>query len=172
VALATDLLAQATLLAKIDSGKPKQANLRRALSAAYYAIFHLLIDDGSASVGSRLSAAGKAKVRRAFAHADMKSVCSQYAKASLPGSIHAQIAPLLSAPIDPDLKFVAETFVDLQEVRHLADYDLAHKFSRVDVLASIDSATIAFTNWKKVRSSANAQVFLIDLLLRKSWSRT
>jgi hypothetical protein len=34
-----DLLAQAVILAKIDLKKPKQANLRRAISSAYYAVF-------------------------------------------------------------------------------------------------------------------------------------
>ena len=40
-----DLLQQAFHLATIDAKKPKQANLRRAVSSAYYAVFHLLIDE-------------------------------------------------------------------------------------------------------------------------------
>jgi uncharacterized protein (UPF0332 family) len=40
VALHDDLLAQAEHLARVDKKKPKQANLRRAVSAAYYALFH------------------------------------------------------------------------------------------------------------------------------------
>ena len=35
-----DLFQQAAELATIDAKKPKQANLRRAVSAAYYAVFH------------------------------------------------------------------------------------------------------------------------------------
>lgn len=171
MSFSNDLLLQAKYLAFVDTGKPKQANLRRAVSAAYYAIFHLLVDEGSASVGSKLAAAGKDKIRRAFTHADMKSVCSQYAKAAMPGAVHHQIAPLLSMPIAADLRNVAETFVQLQEVRHLADYDLSCKFSRVDVLAYINTVTIAFSDWTTAKRTANAKVFLIDLLLRKSWSR-
>jgi len=172
VALADDLLLQATHLASLDRGKPRQANLRRAVSAAYYAIFHLLVDEGAALAGSKLNAAGKARVRRAFAHAEMKSVCSQYAKAATAASINPQIAPLLTSPIGADLRNVAETFVDLQEARHLADYDLSFKFSRVDVLALIDAVSDAFTDWTTAKPTANAKVFLMDLLLRKSWART
>ena len=34
-----DLFSQAETLAKLDAKKPKQANLRRAVSSAYYAVF-------------------------------------------------------------------------------------------------------------------------------------
>ena len=40
-----DLLAQARHLATRERRRPKQASLRRAVSAAYYALFHYLIDD-------------------------------------------------------------------------------------------------------------------------------
>ncbi len=40
-----DLLEQAERLAMLEIKKPKQASLRRAISAAYYAMFHLLVDE-------------------------------------------------------------------------------------------------------------------------------
>ena len=52
-----DLLDQASHLATRETKKPKQASLRRAVSAAYYALFHLLVADGAkraAAVGDRL----------------------------------------------------------------------------------------------------------------------
>jgi uncharacterized protein (UPF0332 family) len=45
MAFADDLLKQAYHLANRESGEPKQASLRRAVSTAYYALFHLLIDE-------------------------------------------------------------------------------------------------------------------------------
>jgi uncharacterized protein (UPF0332 family) len=45
MSLAIDLLNQAKELSLLDSKKPKQANLRRSVSTAYYALFHLLIDE-------------------------------------------------------------------------------------------------------------------------------
>ena len=45
VSLPRDLLAQARLLATKESSRPKQASLRHAISAAYYALFHLLVTD-------------------------------------------------------------------------------------------------------------------------------
>ncbi len=40
-----DLLEQAQHLAQREPKRPKQASLRRAISSAYYALFHLLISE-------------------------------------------------------------------------------------------------------------------------------
>ncbi len=44
MAFADDLLEQAYHLASLETGDPKQSSLRRAVSTAYYALFHLRID--------------------------------------------------------------------------------------------------------------------------------
>ncbi|MPQ56833.1 hypothetical protein [Duganella sp. FT27W] len=168
---ANDLLNQAGHLAFVDHGKPRQANLRRAVSSAYYAVFHLLADEGAALMGSRLNQLARTRIQRAFTHADMKSVCSQYAKGSHSRSVHAQIAPLLSFPVEDELMHLAFTFVELQEYRHAADYDLSRKFYRIDVLAIINAASAAFEDWRVAKPTNNAKIFLVDLMLRKSWSR-
>ena len=48
MSLHADLLEQAEQLAQLDPRRPKQANLRRAVSSAYYALFHLLTWEASA----------------------------------------------------------------------------------------------------------------------------
>jgi len=40
MSLHADLLDQAEQLAQLDPRRPKQANLRRSVSSAYYALFH------------------------------------------------------------------------------------------------------------------------------------
>jgi len=45
--LAQDLLRQANHLATYEGANPSQASLRRAVSTAYYALFHLLIEDAA-----------------------------------------------------------------------------------------------------------------------------
>lgn len=40
-----DLIQQAEMLATVDRRRPIQANLRRAVSAVYYAVFHLLVEE-------------------------------------------------------------------------------------------------------------------------------
>src|SRR5262245_43956452 len=51
--LATDLLKQARSLCAASPRRPKQADLRRAVSTAYYSLFHALI---AAAVGGMLPA--------------------------------------------------------------------------------------------------------------------
>jgi hypothetical protein len=44
-----DLLQQSLLLVHKEPRNPKQASLRRAVSTAYYALFHLLISEAVAN---------------------------------------------------------------------------------------------------------------------------
>ena len=167
MALASDLLVQARALCYLDPKKPKQANLRRAVSAAYYALFHLLIDE-ALNVVSPASPAGLAHlIRRAFNHADMKAACKGFGSSNP----QTQLQSLITLPVNSDLALVANTFVDLQSYRHLADYDTTDTWSRLQVLAHIQAVENAITAWKKVRSSNDAKVFLTSLLLYKQWQR-
>jgi len=43
MSLAADLLEQAAHLASRERGRPRQVSLRRAISTAYYSLFHLVI---------------------------------------------------------------------------------------------------------------------------------
>lgn len=52
-----DLLEQAYDLAQKEATDPKQASLRRAVSTAYYALFHLLVEEAVSKWGSSVSAA-------------------------------------------------------------------------------------------------------------------
>jgi Spy/CpxP family protein refolding chaperone len=56
--------------------------------------------------------------------------------------------------------------------RHLADYDTSAKFDRLEVTALIQETTTAFNHWQVIKAKSNAKIFLMDLLLRKSWLRT
>ena len=53
MALAEDLLKQAFLLVHREPKNPRQASLRRSVSTAYYALFHLLIQETSANWSRR-----------------------------------------------------------------------------------------------------------------------
>ena len=177
MSLAVGLLAQAEHLRLLDRNRPTQANLRRAVSAAYYALFNLLVTSGANCAGSKLNASGRAMIMRSFEHATMKTVCSNYAKATLTSMSSSKMSPskldsLLTFPIANDLKTVADAFVELQEQRHRADYDASAKFDRIEVSALVKSAQEAFLCWATIKSQKNTKVFMIDLLLRKSWLKS
>lgn len=163
---AEDLLEQAGHLAKRELKKPKQASLRRSVSAAYYALFHLLVGDAA----KRFSPQGPKGLQnlwqRAFTHSEMKNTCKAFASANLPEHLKPLIA---GVQLSKDSIAVAKAFVDLQEARHRADYDLSEAVSRQYAVDQIKIAQNAFHAWNNVRNTPDAAVFLSALLLSKRW---
>jgi hypothetical protein len=159
MAFADDLLEQAYHLANRDSEAPSQANLRRSVSTAYYALFHLLIEDavGKWSVERQRSAIG-----RTFEHKVMKTACQDFLKdfytAGKPESLVR-------------LKEVAKTFSVLQEDRNLADYDISLQWLRSDAITEIDLASRAFEHWRAIRLEDAAQDFLLNLFFPRAADR-
>jgi len=168
MAYARDLLAQASSLITREPTRPKQASLRRGVSAAYYALFHLLVDDASqALLGRSGPAALKELVQRAFVHSEMKRTSERFAH----GRISGNLASALPAGIPADLRLVATVFYKLQERRHRADYALSQPLAKVEAMQVVVEAEKAFTAWERVRKSPEARVYLIALLLGGRWAR-
>jgi uncharacterized protein (UPF0332 family) len=153
MAFADDLLDQAYHLARKENKKPKQASLRCAVSTAYYALFHLLIEE---TVANWKRTAQRARLARAFEHRKMMTASKKVTKSPFPGGHPATIA---------DLKKVAHAFVQLQEHRHMADYDNSTNWSRTQALAQINLAADAFRSWRSVRAEAIAQEYLLWFLV-------
>ena len=160
--LPRELLAQATLLATKEPRRPKQASLRRAVSASYYALFHLLVDEASSRlVGGANRASLRTCLSRAFNHGAMKTVAKQFAGRA----VSPRLDPGLNGQaLQDELVRVASAFVDLQQHRHEADYDLRRRFTRVETLSIISDARRAFADWRLVRGSPQADTFLVGLL--------
>ena len=166
MSLHSDLIEQAEHLAKREHTRPRQASLRRALSTAYYALFHLLISDAALKLIPNVPANLRNQATRALAHGEMKNACKQIKQRSEIFTV------LLSQPVEPEISVVATTFIELQEMRHAADYDLAQTFDRLTVLTLIEQTKDAMSGWRKVRNTANANVFLASLLLNSRWNRS
>jgi hypothetical protein len=135
------------------------------VSAAYYALFHLLVDEGALRLIPNAPEQLRARACRAFAHKDMKNACEQIARSS------SLLIGLVVPPIEPEIKLVAETFIELQQQRHLADYDPLQSFTRLKVLGIIDQADSAVSAWANIRNAPNANVFLTSLLLNNRWNK-
>src|SRR5271155_5126704 len=101
--LAQDLIEQARHLANREPKRPKQASLRRAVSTAYYALFHLLT---TAAVANWKTPRHRAALARAFEHRRMHDACARARARSL-------------SEIDPEtasqFKTVIGTFIELQQ---------------------------------------------------------
>ena len=119
-------------------GRPRQADLCRAVSTAYYAMFHTLARCGAdllvgASRASRSQAAWR-QVYRALEHGRANSQCNNRS---------------LMLQFPPEIQNFGEIFVVLQRQRHLADYMPNTGFKRSDVLRLVDSAAIAIERFEQ-----------------------
>ncbi|MBC7101765.1 MAG: hypothetical protein H5U13_00855 [Parvibaculum sp.] len=168
--LQRDLLDQALFLVNREPRRPRQASLRRAVSASYYALFHLLTEDASRRFFPIQPQGLKDRAKRAFAHGDMAHVCRQFAKGRT-SELNEGTKSLISEPLESDLSSVAAAFVELQEARHLADYDMSASFIKPEALRLTHLAQTAFANWQSVRTTANATVFLAALMLQRQWNK-
>jgi hypothetical protein len=117
------LLDLANRLVRPVPGAP-EADLRRGISTAYYALFRLLIRETMSNFV--LDVAFRTKVGRAFQHGSMRSVCDKYNSKpdKKTGEYIAQEGNgFPSQVIAPDVRMIAATFVALHEARETADYD-------------------------------------------------
>ncbi|TGG91620.1 MAG: hypothetical protein ERJ67_07695 [Aphanocapsa feldmannii 277cV] len=156
---------QARFLAQKERKRPTQASLRRSVSASYYALFHLLVDEAT-----RLMLSGPARshlrdrLARAFQHSTMKQVAVEFTKKSIPRKLTYCFN---QQPVQQELIDVASSFLELQEARHDADYNRARRFTRREALDFADMTKQAFEDWKQVRGSLQADTFLTGLLAYK-----
>ena len=161
-----DLLVQADQLLKADPKKPKQANVRRAVSAAYYALFHFLIEEATLLVVNTGFSSKPLRqiVARAFTHTAMNEASKSFKSRNLP-ELYDTL--LTSSPIPPELGRIAAAFVDSQQNRHRADYDLSAPFSRQDALNAVQQVRSAMKDWETLKQNNKemARLYATCLLL-------
>jgi hypothetical protein len=163
-----DLLTQARALAKSDARRPKQANLRRAVSTTYYALFHFLVDQSCrAIIGKQHSKSSYRNVlARAFVHGDMKAACDSFSGGTLKKSVAKGLPAGFAIP--KEIRHIARTFIELQSKRHAADYDLSESFNRSDVLYIRLQTKNAIRRFERLPNSDEKKFFLICLLAWKT----
>lgn len=153
MSFASDLLEQATHLAHREPEVPKQASLRRAVSTAYYALFHLLIDE---AVNKWAVDRQRSALARTIDHVGIKEKCADLLKRAKRDS-----------DVPAGLTTVAQHFIELRAQRSLADYDNSKQWSRADVQDVLDSTESAFSAWTTIRHQPIAEDFLMQLLFPK-----
>ena len=163
MAFSDDLLEQSDHLARREKNRPRQASLRRAVSTAYYALFHLLTSE---AVVNWKQVEHRHLLARTFEHGNMRRVADEQVK-SLHNYFRSNPPSGASRATAEKLYRVAKVFLQLQAQRHLADYDNSIIWTRTDVLEQTDAAKQAFQSWKAIRDSSPAQDFLFSLMLKR-----
>jgi len=164
MSLHVDLLKQAKQLAQIDPRRPKQVNLQRAVSSAYYALFHLLTSQASALYAAEFELA--ARINRTLNHGEMRKVSSMIANNKHPKGVQVPGGGYITPT---ELKTVANAFILLQQARHDADYDLTFRLSRKEALEFAQMAREAFEGLEAVKKTDDARLYLACFHLWKRW---
>lgn len=175
MAYSDHLIDQASDLASKDSRRPRQASLRRAVSGAYYALFHEIIDHAVASILSNTDVSGPVghRLRRVVDHKAALRAAKWFASGSpadIPKSIQAMRSPA-HTPIEPALARVCAVFIQLQAARHSADYDLSAPFSRDDTRRHVEDARSAIQALRTLDAKNDTFIFLLGCVLGDSLTR-
>ncbi len=113
--------------------------MRRALSSAYYALFHCLArccaDTLVGGHGADRSKHAWRQVYRALEHGFAKNACKDSA---------------VVGTFPQAIQDFADTFVTMQEKRHAADYDPSARFQKSEVLEAIEASDTALANFTGV----------------------
>lgn len=146
---ATDFLLAARDLLKAEEGQElREANLRRACSTTYYAIFHTLCETcATLLIGDQSAEHAWAHVYRAPDHRDVKAKCKQ-------------------ADMIKRVQDFAGRFLTMQEKRHRADYEPSMPFSLSEVEADIEAAQGAIEAFCAV-PERDRRAFVAFILLGK-----
>ena len=146
-----DLIETARGLAELSPRRPSQANLRRAVSTAYYAMFHCLARCAANAVVGRARDSAWHQAYRALEHGKARNACEN--KAAM-------------APFPPEVHRFADVFAALQKLRQKADYALDGRYNKEDVRAAIDIAedTIALFEQADARSR---RAFVAHVLFKR-----
>jgi len=137
-----------------DHGRPRQANLKRAISTIYYALFHFLADSNADLIvgGSRSNRSRRAWVQtyRALQHGAARSRCERQR---------------VMRRFPQEIQDFADVFCSLQIERHQADYNPEKRFIMDEVethLSAAKSIVQAFSTAARKDRLAFAIYVLLD----------
>lgn len=157
--LPEQLIVQAEFL--VRDAPVNEANIRRAVSAAYYALFHLLIRD---TIENWRHAEHHSRLARSFDHKRMRDASAALLKEI--GDRRELDTTNSDQAVRFRLSIVAEAFVQLQQSRGRADYDIGEPFEPEEAAADVKRARLAFQSWAEVKDEPLAQQYLYSLLFR------
>lgn len=133
------------------SGKPRQADLLRAVSTAYYALFRCLCSTAAEAFIPAHAPVARAIVFRGFDHGKARDRCEELQKPILSKKLQELFSRKCFAP---ELRDFARDFISLQNLRHNCDYNPLFRLTKADAEAEIVRADQAIVN---LRTASHAE---------------
>ena len=147
-----DLMETARRLTESGTPQPTQADLRRAVSTAYYALFHCLA--GAAAdllTGSSRRGPEWHQVYRALEHGKARSACQRQ-------------GAMRTFPME--VRTFGDTFIDLQKARQQADYAHEGEYSKPDVLDMISTVEDVINEFEQA-DNRHRRSFVVHVLFKR-----
>lgn len=170
------VLEHARRLAGSGPGRPPEVDLRRGVSAAYYAVFHDLTDRAARHLIGSAPDSTRNKIRRAWSHGEVVKLAGMVVDRAK--ALNANpVAPLtreaeLGGPLvdvaasDPMLVEALSRVVELQDHRHRADYDHDAGFDKIALLAACGDAERARASLDAASPASREALFALLTLRR------
>ena len=150
--LAEELLEDAHFLAEKGITDQRQTLMRRSVSTAYYAAFHLFIDD---FVEHWEFPDQRARLGRMFGHGKM---CTGFTPKDKKNP----------TPRGTSAARCDHSFSQLQKDRERADYDSGWRLVDTDVRNAIRLAEDVFANWRRIKDEDIARHHLLSMFGARS----
>jgi len=148
--------------ARLAAGRPRQADLRRAISTAYYGLFHFcLAAVADQFVGKTQRKTSRyALVYRGITHRTLRELCVE-ARKQKPAARYTHFIP--DGGFSSDIHIFATGAMELQDSRHRADYDPQSQFDRREARAAIQTARSAIEHFRA--APEDDRILFLTLLL-------
>jgi hypothetical protein len=157
------LLAVARLLLSAEPATPNSdAHLRRAVSTAYYALFHKVLRSGAERFmgpGAQQTP-GYGLLYRSYNHGRMKSIYETLNVPVLSKTLQQQLG---RSAVSEARRDFAGLFAALQAQRHVADYDPSAVFEFADSKDLVETAEVAISAFDRTLPDKKADVLALML---------
>ncbi|UFS73719.1 hypothetical protein LPB73_17455 [Tardiphaga sp. 37S4] len=144
------------------AGPPRQVNVRRAISAAYYGLFHATLAAAADQfIGvTKRTASQYGLVYRSVDHRTLRNLCDEVTKQTLSAKYQPHQPP---NGFGTNIVAFATAVSQLQEKRHEADYNPMVRMKSLDAALAIKTARAALASFQKA-SARRRRAFLTLLL--------
>jgi hypothetical protein len=169
VPLAEELLDHASRL--LAPSAVAHVDCRRAVSASYYAVFHLLSDAVATQVSPKTPPGMSGRIQRLLGHRPMRDAMAPFTDSNKWNTFSTNLG--IPCVFSPDLAMIAQAYTELQDARYIADYDVVDAKGTVGLLWASDclnKARLAFDAWDRTKFTDEARVFLATLIFGVKWA--
>ncbi|MFZ1084977.1 MAG: hypothetical protein WAN35_08430 [Terracidiphilus sp.] len=167
--LADELLDHASRL--LSAPAVANVDCRRAVSSSYYAVFHLLSDAAGTQVSPPTPLGMSGRIQRLLNHGPMREAMIPFGDSKKWNTFSTNLG--IPCIFSPDLAVIVNAYANLQDARHLADYDVIDANGSVDLSWASDclnKAKLAFDAWNRIKSTDEARLFLATLIFGVKWA--